>query len=153
MNGHVKNPVLLLRFIGRSSNLKYLKFSYCDLGQSFYDQVTEIVQSNGISLQRLSLKKSSVELNFKFVTRLPDLETFEVDQELAGELIAELFESLPYLSEIEVSEAAYTLMIAIKTIQRSPTGKYRLNGKVLGLPELLDNLQATNRTASNCNLM
>ena len=143
---------LLIKLIARSSKLFDLEFENSDLGQSFLDRISETIRLNGVPLRSLSLKGSNGVRNFEFVLKLLDLQLFKTDQKLSAEFIAKLLR-LPLLTEIDLFSGIYV-------IQRTPTGRLRLNGKCLSLAELLQHFDVkptVNRTAvqnnSSCSLM
>lgn len=129
------DPELLLKFIG-SSKLMCLEFFWPEgLDQSFFDQMAESIRLNRIPVQRLRLKlRKTTTLNFKFVNKLLDLETFETDKELTGETIAELLTELPLLVEI-----VYFSSYRERKIERL-IRKFRLDEKILSKEELFDQL-------------
>ena len=63
-----------------------LMFLDSDLEQPFFDRMTETILLNGIPLQILRFKGSSVQ-SFDFVVRLPDLQVFESDQQQSANTI------------------------------------------------------------------
>lgn len=118
---------LLIKLISGSSKLCNLELEDSDLGQSFMDRISETIQLNGIPLRSLRLKGSNGIRNFEFMLKLLNLQLFKTDQKLSAEIITKLLR-LPLLTEINFSSGI---------IQRTPTGRLRLNGKSLSLEELL----------------
>ena len=128
---HVNDPKLLLEFIARSVCLFSMDFSDSGLDQTFFDRMAEIIHSKRMPLQSLRFKETSNNsLNFDFVIRLLDLELFTTDQQLTADTISKLL-GLPLLVEIGFSSGEHT-------IERTSTGRFCLNGKVLSLQEILN---------------
>ena len=120
ITGLVDKGEILLGLIARSPNLSSLRFWYNSLGQSFFDQMAEIIQRNAIPLRRLQFEHSiNAGLNFEFATKFSNLEWLETDQELSNELVSKLFE-LPMLAEVEFNNDKMA-----NRIQRLANGKFR----------------------------
>ena len=130
VNGEVKEREILMELIERSPTLRKLEFSESGLDQSFFDRMADTARmKKGLPLRSLRLKNASnVALNFNFVLRLFNLETFATDQPLSVELIFKLLK-LPLLIEITFSSGKHR-------IQRITTCQYLLNGNHISLQEL-----------------
>ena len=132
INGPIKERDLLIELITRSQNLSSLWFSKSDLGQSFFDKISEIIRLKGIPLQVLRFNRSPNDLlNFEFVFKFPDLVLFEIDQKLSTEFVSRLFDRLPMLTEIDFLS---------NQIERMSTNRFCLNKQSLSLAELLEDL-------------
>ena len=146
ITGQVEERELLLELIARSPDLLSLKFEISPLDQSFFDRMANTVQLNGIPLQILVIKKSSIRfLNFEFVLRLRDLLRFGTDQQLPAKLIVKLF-GLPVLNEIEFSSGQ-----GIDRIARISSSRFLLNEKPLSRQELANRFNRLDLT--ECGLM
>lgn len=151
----VDEQALLLEFISRSPNLFALEFSKTHLDQTFFDRMADLIQLNGIPLQTLRFEKSSDEpMNFRFVTKLLHLELLSTDLKMPADMLPKLLR-LPLLAEIAFSSGECR-------IERTSTGGFRLNGKLLSLRELLKHFgcksqsivsNATMWSSTECSLM
>ena len=154
VTGKVRERELLLKLIARSLNLSSLEFQNSGLDQSFFDRMADSIRLNAIPLRSLRLKNfyhsSSELLNFDFVSKLPDLELFETDQQLPNELISKLL-TLPMLAEIKCTSGGIA-----KRIKRLSTNRFLLNEETLSLQELLGHFSVkpnSDSMASKCRLM
>ena len=132
VTGQVEEQEFLLELIARSSDLFVLYFGYTNLDQSFFDRMADTIRLNAIPLQQLKVETSGESLDFDFVSRLRDLEWFEINQELSIALIAKFFIH-PSLIEIECSSDG-----VIEKIERLSTNQFLLDEETLSLQELLE---------------
>ena len=125
--GAVKDQELFMRIVAGTPALMSLKFSNSGLGQPFFDRMAETVRLNGLRLKSLRFQNASKgALNFEFVSKFPDLQLFEIDQQLPNDLILKMLR-LPTMNEIG---------FGFSRIQRMSANDYLLNGESFSRQEL-----------------
>ena len=130
VTGIVEEREFLMELIARSSDLFALKFENSSLGQSFFNQMVDIIRLNAIPLRKLQVKDTSNEsMNFHFVLKLRDLALLVTDQRLSKELVSMLLR-MPQMDYLEFCSGEYR-------IQRLSSSRFRLNGELMSLQELL----------------